>query len=395
VRLLPAFVVAVLGACTPLPKAELTAYTTSYAATHEVTNGILDIVAPYERVVMRTAAGDTMATLPAPRPPGPAPASIRRATRSSALPPPDPSLFADPGAVKPSRPLPPPDPSLFADPGAVKPSRPLPPPDPSLFADPGAVKPSQPVVSTVPVAPTAAPATDGDECSGVAGADPFCFRLAAAWADIGDPPLVAAYRNLSDVILRFNNLLIAYANGVDGRFLQQDLSDLSQAAAALTQFAPIAAVGGASGFTASFNSAIAALAPIAGAAGGIADRAQLRSFLLNNYDAVDQAMAMMAANSVELYANVAIGTNLYRRALPPGAGQSLVKRRQDIRRLLANWIVLLEDNRRLLRALRAALLTPDGVETRLNNLGPPISASVDADIIKKQMTTLGSPTLAP
>ncbi len=374
-RLLPAFVVAVLGACTPLPKAELTAYTTSYAATHEVTNGILDIVAPYERVVMRTAAGDTMATLPAPRPPGPAPASIRRATRSSALPPPDPSLFADPGAVKPSRPLPP--------------------PDPSLFADPGAVKPSQPVVSTVPVAPTAAPATDGDECSGVAGADPFCFRLAAAWADIGDPPLVAAYRNLSDVILRFNNLLIAYANGVDGRFLQQDLSDLSQAAAALTQFAPIAAVGGASGFTASFNSAIAALAPIAGAAGGIADRAQLRSFLLNNYDAVDQAMAMMAANSVELYANVAIGTNLYRRALPPGAGQSLVKRRQDIRRLLANWIVLLEDNRRLLRALRAALLTPDGVETRLNNLGPPISASVDADIIKKQMTTLGSPTLAP
>jgi hypothetical protein len=375
VRLLPAFVVAVLGACTPLPKAELTAYTTSYAATHEVTNGILDIVAPYERVVMRTAAGDTMATLPAPRPPGPAPASIRRATRSSALPPPDPSLFADPGAVKPSRPLPP--------------------PDPSLFADPGAVKPSQPVVSTVPVAPTAAPATDGDECSGVAGADPFCFRLAAAWADIGDPPLVAAYRNLSDVILRFNNLLIAYANGVDGRFLQQDLSDLSQAAAALTQFAPIAAVGGASGFTASFNSAIAALAPIAGAAGGIADRAQLRSFLLNNYDAVDQAMAMMAANSVELYANVAIGTNLYRRALPPGAGQSLVKRRQDIRRLLANWIVLLEDNRRLLRALRAALLTPDGVETRLNNLGPPISASVDADIIKKQMTTLGSPTLAP
>jgi hypothetical protein len=48
-----------------------------------------------------------------------------------------------------------------------------------------------------------------------------------AYADIGDPPLVAAYRNLADVILRFNRLLIAYADGISGRLLAQDLDGLS------------------------------------------------------------------------------------------------------------------------------------------------------------------------
>jgi hypothetical protein len=361
------------GGCAPLPKAELTAYTASYSDTREVTNGVLDIVAPYERVVMRSAAGDTPSAMSA-QPAGAPSSTSRKAARSTMPPRPDPSLFVNPGAVKAPRPLPPADPTLSVDTGATGPPQPA------------------AAVSVDPATPE--PAAVG-RCPDAGGADPFCYELATAWADIGDPPLVAAYRNLSDVVLRFNDLLVAYANGIDGRLLQQDLNDLSNAVSALTQFAPIAAVSGAGGYIAVFNGAITALAPIAGAAGQIADRARLRSFLLANYDAVDHAIAMMAANSVELYANVGIGTNLFRRMAPPGTGQSLVKRRQDIRRLLANWVVLLNDNRRLLRELRAALVTPDGVETRLNNLGPPINIKIDASLIKKQIATLGTPMLAP
>lgn len=379
--LLPtAAVVLVVAGCTPVPRVELTAYTTAYSDSLEATNGVLDIVVPYERVVMRVAAGDTASFVSTPRAAGhavgasPPPIEERR-SRPRPLPPPDPTLFADPNAVRSPRPLPPPDPALFADPNAVKSVKPAPAPDPP------------------PAAPTGALTTViGSGCiSGIGGADPFCYQLRDAWADIGDPPLVAAYRGLSNVVLRFNNLLVAYANGISGRLLEQDVNSLAAAAGGLTQLAPIAAIGGAGGFAAG----VSALAPIAGIAGRIADRAQLRDFLLNNYENVDKAIALMATGSAELYANVSIGTNLFRRITAPGAGQSLVARRQEIRRLIANWTVLLDDNRRLLRELRDAAAAPDGLESRLNNLDPPVKARIDTSIIKKQIATLGTPMLAP
>jgi hypothetical protein len=47
--------VAVLAGCSAVPRVELTAYTTAYAEILTITNGILDIVVPYERIVIRTA----------------------------------------------------------------------------------------------------------------------------------------------------------------------------------------------------------------------------------------------------------------------------------------------------------------------------------------------------
>lgn len=356
-----AIVVLLVVGCTPVPRVELTAYTTAYSDSLEATNGVLDIVVPYERVVMRFSAGDAASL-------------VSTTPRAAAAPPP--AIERRPSTP---RPAPPPDPALFADPDAVKSVNPAPPLDPPPAAPAG-------TVTTVA----------GSGCvSGIGGTDPFCYELRDAWADIGDPPLVAAYRSLSTVVLRFNNLLVGYANGISGRLLEQDVNSLSAAAGSLTQLAPIAAIGGAGGFAAAVSGVVSALAPIAGIAGRIADRTQLRDFLLNNYENVDKAIALMATGSAELYANVSIGTNLFRRMTAPGSGQSLVARRQEIRRLLANWTVLLDDNRRLLRELRDAAAAPDGLETRLANLDPPVKASIDTSIIKKQIATLGTPTLAP
>jgi len=120
-------------------------------------------------------------------------------------------------------------------------------------------------------------------------------------------------------VLRFHNLLIAYANGISGKLLERDLDRLSTSAGGLTQLAPVTAISGAGAFTAGFGGAVTALKPIAGMAGQVIDRAQLRDLLLNNYPIVDQAIASLAMNSVELYANVAVGTNLFRRMTAPGA----------------------------------------------------------------------------
>ena len=56
-----------------------------------------------------------------------------------------------------------------------------------------------------------------------------------AYADIGDPPLVGAYRNLSNVVLRFNTLLVAYADGISDRLLKRDLDRLSTSVTDLTR----------------------------------------------------------------------------------------------------------------------------------------------------------------
>ena len=79
----------------------------------------------------------------------------------------------------------------------------------------------------------------------------------------------------------------------------------------------------------------------------------------------------------------------------PGADQALVTRRKEIRRLIANWTVLLDDTRRLLRELKAAIEVPDGLETQLRNLDSAVKARVDTSVLKREIATLGTPALAP
>jgi hypothetical protein len=188
---------------------------------------------------------------------------------------------------------------------------------------------------------------------------------------------------------------VAYSNGISGTLLQQELDGLASSVTDATQLGLIAGISGAGSFASGFSTVIRELDPIARVAGEIADRDQLRTFLLGNYARVDQALEVMARNSVDLYANVAIGTNLFRRIKSPGQGETLITRRDDIRRLIANWTVLLDDARRLLRELKAAIEVPNGLETRLRNLDPPAQIQLDTSLVKKQIATLGAPTLAP
>jgi hypothetical protein len=290
----------------------------------------------------------------------------------------DPSLLADPGPPRPPPPPPPSvDPSLLADPGP-------PPPPPPPFVDPGLLPP--------PARPRPVLVAAARPCFG--GVDPFCYEMRDGYADIGDPPLVAAYRNLSNVVLRFNTLLLAYADGISGRLLQQELQGFSTAISDLARLSPITNISGAGAFASRFTGVVDALLPIAGLAGRIVDRRQLRDFLLDNYEVVDAALDLMARNSVELYSNVAIGTQLYQISVR-GAGQSLNSRRREIRRLIANWTVLLDDTRRILRDLKVAVEASDGLESRIRNLESTVTARINTSAIKKQIATLGTPALPP
>ena len=409
-----------VGACSTIPRVELTAYAAAYADIQSVTNGVLDIIAPYERVVIRFAARNTasLGTIPVadasnsasekllnamaqanPAPtPGTAPSSQPGATSAPASPTsagaerpsrPTPQvdqglLIPKQGAARPPRPTPQVDQSLLLPKqGTARPARPAPQIDPGLLADPAAVNRPPRTGSVIIARPCRA-----------FGADPYCYEMRDGFADIGDPPLVGAYRNLANVILRFNTLLVAYSDGISGRLLRQEIEGFTSSINEISKLAPITNISGAGTFAASFTGIVNSLLPIADLAGGVVDRAQLRTFLLDNYEIVDQALLLMAQNSSKLYANVYVGTQLFQ-IKTRGAGENLNTRRREIRRLIANWTVLLDDTRRILRELKIAIEASDGLETRMRNLEATVISRINTSAIKKEIATLSTPTLPP
>ena len=54
----------VAAGCTALPRAEITAYTSAYSEILTITNGVLDIVSPYERIVIRNSAATPLTVYP-------------------------------------------------------------------------------------------------------------------------------------------------------------------------------------------------------------------------------------------------------------------------------------------------------------------------------------------
>jgi hypothetical protein len=153
-------------ACSAIPRVELTAYVAAYSDIQAVTNGVLDIVAPYERVVIRFAARNTasLGTFPgaaasgsasekildamaqaAPAPtPTPAPTPNAAGASQPAKPAANsvPTSPASAGPARPPRPTPKVDPELLLPkPSTARPARPTPQIDPGLLADPATAKP--------------------------------------------------------------------------------------------------------------------------------------------------------------------------------------------------------------------------------------------------------------
>lgn len=386
--------------CTALPKVELTAYTTAYSETRIITNGILDIVVPYERIVIRRAAQGRQKTVQVRVPVDPATDAATVGPTGGAgtanEPPPgapatsapkvDESLLESKARPKSAPKV---DESLLEPKSKAK-TKSAPKVDETLLEPKSPPKPAPPRTKTVTRVVTISPCNEG-----FGGVDPYCYETRDAYADIGDPPLVASFRNLSNVVHRFNALLIAYANGVSGPLIEQELNGLSSAVTTISTFVPASGAAGAGVFATRFNGIVGKLVPIAQFIGPAIDRAQLRSFLLENYELVDDAIELMATSSGTLYSNVAVGTLFFART-PNVSTQALTARQREIRGLIANWTVLLDDSRQLLRELKGAIEVPDGLETRLRNLNEStVTTRIDTAAIRKQIATLGTPVIRP
>ena len=233
------------------------------------------------------------------------------------------------------------------------------------------------------VASSAGSATSGD-CP--TGRNAYCYALRDAYATIGDPPLVQAVRRTSDVLLRFNKLLTAYTAGASAKLLAADYARLQARVGVLGGLVETASpgIGPAISIAKSLGSSVAG--PLAASA----DRAQFGVFLQQNQANVDQAFGLLAESSEALYGNVRTATDI-RKAAAANATEraALDQQRTEMRQLLANWTVLIDDVRVQLRELSWASAHPDGLETRLLNLGNAgLETSTNAEILNREIIGL-------
>lgn len=295
------------SACANIPRVELETYVEASGQLHDVTNDVLDVVAPYERAVVRNTAethgAETKATL-----------------------------------------------------------------DQFGLGDLDA--------KLIPEA-----------CQGRVGEGQFCYELRDAYSTISDPTLVEATRRLSNVLQRYNAILAAYAGGVSGDILAADLERMRgelDFGLSLVSAAPPSVVG----------TAFGTLDPILKKLGEVRDQKVLRDYLLENHELVDAAYLELARSSTELYSNVFEGTQIRSNAPGLNAAQraALVERRHQVRTILADWTVIVDRSRQLLAELVVAMENPQGLESRLLNMGV-ISARglSEAIIVSNQIKALGLP----
>ncbi len=273
---------AISTACTPFPKAELNSYTKSYALFEEVSNDVLDLVIPYERISSRSQSAAS------------------------------------------------------------------------------------------------------EKClhGGVLSGDPYCYEIRDSFATIGDPKLVDSYRNLLAVIGRYNAILLAYSDGATMKFIQQDLDGLT------------GLLGGVGDSVATeLVTAFSGIKPVSSKISAVKDRHTLGLFLVDSHALVDTAFVALSQNTNALYANVSTGTA--KAKAKRGANvAALNSRRKEIRDIIANWTVLMDENRKLLGELKFAIENQNNIEVRLRNLSDdalPVHAGLQT--LKGQISNLGAASL--
>lgn len=198
----------------------------------------------------------------------------------------------------------------------------------------------------------------GADCPGesnlVLTQDPFCYGIRDQFATIGDPTLVGSYRNLIEVVSRFNAIVVAYSEGVSIRVLTQDVAEFATFVDAF-------------GTAASVNGAVDSAIPLATQAANLRDRRELLSFLAENHELVERAFEEMSLRSGRLYGTVNSGTAILT-ANKPSLRASLNPRRREIRTIIANWTVLIDETKEVFGKLQFALNNANNLEVRLRNL---------------------------
>lgn len=219
----------------------------------------------------------------------------------------------------------------------------------------------------------------------------YCDARRSAFATIGDPPLVAATRRLSDTIGRFDRVVTAYASGASFRLVRSDIEVLSETLGGLAEVVKL--VASPAGAVADAAVDVAAFQPILDQA----DRAAMRDLIKLAGPTIDEALKAMALSAETHFGQVFNGQeNILQldrtRNVTAAQLAALVARTARIRTLLANWVALIEQQRAALTELRNAAENPNRIETRLGDIEDETAPAIrlKADVVSAMAADLGT-----
>ena len=187
----------------------------------------------------------------------------------------------------------------------------------------------------------------------------FDPKKATIFATEADPPLTHAYRRALEVVASYNSALIALAEGRGLETLQADAGRLADELAGIAELAGI----GASAVP-GLGATLPALRLAIDEAAKAASRAAFREAFLREYSVVDGILVAMRDGTADVFpiltrSNLALLRRARIENAPPGIRAALAARHEAWRAALSDWVVLIDETRAAMAAVRARLNSPE------------------------------------
>ena len=216
--------------------------------------------------------------------------------------------------------------------------------------------------------------------------------LAPYFTDATDPPGTAAFRGSLEVVKAYNDLLYGLETGQTSQALAAKLSAMESATTGgitATSGVLSAAVPSVSaGLTASMtvlNTAFSNMLPFIQL--GLKYRAQeeFRIFLVQNYDAVHAILAHLRSSTAVIFPILTAASVRASNVDPTGAiSAEDSKRIETYRKLLADWVILIDATIKALDRAKVAAEAPPTISDTISGL---TSAAIDMETASKSART--------
>jgi hypothetical protein len=202
----------------------------------------------------------------------------------------------------------------------------------------------------------------------------FDPNLATYYTDTTDPPGTAAFRRALETVKAYNDLLYGLASGQTAEALVSKLADLNAKIGAAVGEAGALVGGGAQlelvAATAGLNQIFTEIAPFVRVALKFRAREEFRVFVVQYYPPVRDILGELRQGTRAIFPVLTAATLRRVRNAPAGTlTADEVKKLETYRKLLADWVILIDATIKSLDAVKAAVEADPTIVGTINGLG--------------------------
>ena len=208
---------------------------------------------------------------------------------------------------------------------------------------------------------------------------PFEPGDSAFYSDNVDPPDTAAFQRSLDVVKTYNDLLYGLASGESAASMTAKLGDFgAKVKAAGKETAGLLGTPGAAAVVSTIDASLRSLLPFIELGLRYRSRSEFRKFLVNSYDDVAKILGALKSGTAVIFPVLTLG--IERKAFPRSFSADQIKKISEYRKLLSDWVLLLDASEKALDTAVASLRTPATLDSVLGGL---TASAVEIELIAK------------